>query len=148
DFTLGVRDARLVPLSTHAIPAGDGSEEQFYANMVLDLASSKKVRIPSVGPGARIVHARAGVESQEVPIHVYRDGADNWFVDGDRTGRVRLVMQLTVARAVFGGEFGDPGWESLPSAPALPRNVQTSAAEVSQKIGVSRALRPREAVGR
>jgi hypothetical protein len=148
DFTLGVRDTRLVPMSTHAIPAGDGSEEQFYANMVLDLLPSKKVRVPSVGPGARIVHARAGVESQEMPIRVYRDGADNWFVEGDHAGRVRLVMQLTVARATFGGEFGDPSWESLPSMPALPRNVSASAADVSQKIGVSHAVRPREAVGR
>jgi transglutaminase-like putative cysteine protease len=148
DFTLGVRDTRLVPLSTHAIPAADGSEEQFYANMIVELSPGKKVRIPSVGPGARIVHARAGVESQEIPLRVYRDGADNWFVDAEHTGRVRVVMQITVARAVFGGEFGDPGWDALPSTPALPRNVAASAADVSQKIGVGRALRPRDAVGR
>jgi hypothetical protein len=148
DFTLGVRDARLVPLSTHAIPLADGSEEQFYANMVVDLAPGKKVRIPSVGPGARIVHARAGVESQEVPIHAYRDGADNWFVDAEHSGRVRLVMQITVARAVFGGEFGDPAWDALATPQSLPRNVAQSAADVSQKIGVSHSMRPRDAIGR
>jgi hypothetical protein len=57
-------------------------------------------------------------------------------------------MQITIARAAFGGEFGDPAWESLPSVPTLPPNVAASAADVSRAIGVSRAMRPREAVAK
>jgi transglutaminase-like putative cysteine protease len=118
--------------------------------MIVDLAPGKHVRIPSVGPGTRVVHARAGVESQEIAVRLFKDGAENWYVDGAITGplRVRLVMELTIARAAFGGEFGDPGWESLPQVPQLPPNVAASAADVSQKIGVSRAMRPRDAVAK
>jgi transglutaminase-like putative cysteine protease len=148
DFTLGVRDAHLIPVSTHAVPMADGSEESFYANMVLDLIPGRRVRIPSVGPGARIVHARAGIESQEIPLRIARDGAENWFADADYAGRARLVMQLTVSRAVFGGEFADASWEALPSIPSLPPNVVASAADVSKKLGVSRAARPRETVAK
>ncbi len=148
DFTLGVREPRLVAMSTHAMPASDGSDEQFYANMVLDLLPGRHLRIPSVGPGARIVHARAGIESQEIAVRIFRDGADNWYVEGDHAGRARLVMQLTIARAVFGGEFGDPTWEGLGRVTPLPANVVRSASEVAPKIGVSRAMRPRDAVAK
>jgi transglutaminase-like putative cysteine protease len=148
DFSLSVLDDRLVPMSTHAVPMADGTDEQFYANMVLDLVPGRKVRIPSVGPGARIVHARAGIEAQEVPLRISRDGAENWFADSDYAGRARLVMQLTVPRAVFGGEFADASWEGLSAVPALPPNVTASAADVSKKLGVSRAMRPREAVAK
>jgi len=148
DFSLAVADERLVPMSTHAVPMADGSDEQFYANMVLDLVPGRKVRIPSVGPGARIVHARAGIEAQEVPLRIARDGAENWFADSDYAGRARLVMQLTVPRAVFGGEFADAPWEGLSAVAPLPRNVTASAADVSKKLGVSRAMRPREAVAK
>jgi transglutaminase-like putative cysteine protease len=148
DFSLAVADDRLVPLSTHAVAMADGSDEQFYANMVLDLVPGRKVRIPSVGPGARIVHARAGIEAQEVPLRISRDGAENWFADSDYAGRARLVMQLTVPRAVFGGEFADAPWEGLAAVAPMPRNVMASAADVSKKLGVSRAMRPREVVAK
>jgi transglutaminase-like putative cysteine protease len=147
-YTLFVRDTRTTPLSTHATPASDGSEEQFYADMVVDLSPTRRVRIPSVGPGARVMRARAGVQTQDVPIRFVKDGADNWFVDADVTARVRLVMEITIPRAVFGGEFGDPTWDQLPRVPALPRNVAHSAAQVAARIGLSKSLSPRDNVSK
>jgi transglutaminase-like putative cysteine protease len=148
DFSLTVRDPRMMPASTGGAPAGDGTEEQFYANMVVDLVPGRPVRVPNVGPGARVLRARAGVGTREIPVRFARDGADNSFVEGDFAGRARLVIELTIPRAAFGGDFGDPSWSALPPQAPLPATVTPSAAEVSKKIGVSRSMRPREVVAR
>jgi transglutaminase-like putative cysteine protease len=147
-YTLSVRDTRMTPMSVHAAPATDGSEEQFYADMVVDLSPTRRVRIPSVGPGARIMRARAGVGTQDVPFRIYKDGAENWFAEGDTAVRVRLVMEITAPRASFGGEFGDPTWDQLPRVPPLPPNVAHSAAQVTARIGLSRKMAPRDNIAR
>src|SRR5262249_51893958 len=91
-YTLSVRDTRMTAISTHASPAADGSDEQFYADLVVDLSPSRRVRIPTVGPGAKVVRARAGVGTSDVPFKLWHDGADNWFIEGEAPTRARLVM--------------------------------------------------------
>jgi len=145
-YTLSVRDAHFTPVAVAPVPAPDANDEQFYADMVVDLAAGQKVRIPSVGPGARVLRARAGVGTQDVKFQLYRDGAENWFIESDASTRARVVMELSIPRTVFGGDFGAPSWAELPAVPQLPPNVQRSAAEVAQKIGVSRRLAPRDNV--
>ena len=79
------------------------------------------------------------------------DGAENWFLQTSGVSgslRARLVMELTVARAAFGGQMGDPAWSDLPLVSPLPDNVARDAVEVRAAIGVSRAQRPREAIAR
>ena len=147
-FTLSVRDGQMQPVLVHAQPAADGSEEQFYGNLVVELAPGRRVRIPTVGPAARVIHARAGVEQNDVPFRLYRDGAENLFIEGDTATRARLVLQLTNPRAGFGGEFGDPQWAALPVPTTLPPNAARSAMEVAQRIGISRTMRPREVVSK
>lgn len=145
-YTLYVRDAHTSPLPIMPSPAPDASDEQFYADMVVDLAAGQKVRIPSVGPGARVLRARAGVGTQDARFLLWRDGADNWFIEAESSARARLVMETSIRRATFGGDFGDPSWaELLPIAP-LPPSVQRSANEVTARIGVSRRLSPRDDV--
>lgn len=145
-YTLSVRDPRMQPLSTHGQPAADGSDEQFYGDLVVDLVPGKRTRVPSVGPGAKVVRARAGVGTADAPFRMMHDGADNWFVEGDSPTRARLVMELAIPRAAFGGDLADPAWSDLPRIPPLPARVMRSANEVATRIGVSRALSPREAV--
>ena len=154
DYTLDVRDQRMIPLGEGAA-AGPG-DDSFYADMLVDVRPGQRVRIPSVGPGARIVHARLGVGADDIPFQVFRDGADNWFLQAagapsnlrlaDR--RARLVMELAIARRAFGGEFNDSGWSDLPLVSPLPVPVARDAAVVRSAIGVSRQMRPREAVAR
>jgi hypothetical protein len=145
-YTLSVRDAHTSPLPVMPAPAPDASEEQFYADMVVDLVAGQKIRVPSVGPGARVLRARAGVGTQDVRFQLWKDGAENWFIEAESTTRARVVMELSIARAAFGGDFGNPSWaELLPVAP-LPASVQRSASEVTAKIGVSRRLSPRDDV--
>jgi hypothetical protein len=146
DYTLLVRDTHKRRLEVSPTPASNASEEHFFADMVVDLAAGKKVRIPSVGPGARVLRARAGVQSEDVRFTLFEDGAENWFIEGDTDTRVRLVMELSVPRAVFGGDFGNPTRAELRPVPPLPPNVQTAAAQVAQKIGVTPRSAPREVV--
>jgi uncharacterized membrane protein YgcG len=145
NYTLSVRDPHPTPLQISAL-VPDASEEHFFADMVVDLAAGRRVRIPSVGPGARVLRARAGVGTEDVKFTLYKDGAENWFIEGDSTTRVRLVMELSIPRATFGGDFGSPTRAELRSVPLLPENVRAAAAQVSQHIGVSRRSSPRDIV--
>ena len=146
DYTLGVRDPHTTSLAVSATPPPDGSEEQFYADLVVDLAAGRRVRIPSVGPGTRVLRARAGVGTQDVHFTLYKDGAENWFIEGDVTTRARLVMELSIPRAAFGGELGNPTRAELRPVSPLPDNVRAAAAQVSAKIGVTPRTPPRETI--
>ena len=147
NYTLHVRDTHLEPIVDHASFAPDGGEEQFFADLVVDVRPGSRVRIPSVGPGARVVRAHAASGGgNDVPIHLWRDGADNWFVEGMQPSRVRLVMELTIPRAAFGGDFGSPRWADYPPLQRLPPNVAAAVQVVAARIGVSRAESPREVV--
>ncbi len=145
-YTLSVRDPHTATLPVSMLPPPSAQEELFYADMVIELATGRKVRIPSVGPGARVLRARAGIGTQDVPFTLHRDGAENWFIESTTAGRVRLVMQLSIPRAAFGGDFGNPSWAELPPASPLPSNAEGAAAEVAARIGVSRAMPPRAVV--
>ncbi len=147
NYALSVRDTRLTAVSINSAVTAD--DDAFFADLVLDLTPDGNVRIPSVGPGARIVRARLGVGDQDVAFRVVRDGADNWFVQAPsaRPGlRARLVMEVAIPRAAFGGQIADHTWAELPIVPPLPENVAREAADVRAAIGVSRAMSPREAV--
>ncbi len=147
-YALSVRDGRLVPLAQRTPAAADGSDDSFFADLVVDLVPDRPQRIPSVGPGAKIVRAHAGVGSADVDVHFLHDEADNWFVLGETATRARLVMELAMPRASFGGAFADPSWGDLPKAAPLAANVARAAAEVAAHIGVSRGLSPRQVVAK
>ena len=147
DFSLGVHEPRLQPVPTHDRPRTGDSEEQFYGDLVVSLVANEPMRIPSVGPGARVVHARLGVGADDLDFEILHDSADNWFVRSKSTGRARLVFELTIPRAVFGGPLGD-----VPEDPRfrrwgseLPLAVQRDASVVAARIGVPKAT-PRETI--
>jgi transglutaminase-like putative cysteine protease len=141
-YRLVVRDPTLRPFVANDAVRMDGTEEQFFADLVVSASSGHRVRIPSVGPGARVVHARLGSGPTDIDFTLFRDGAENWFLDANETGR--LVMELTVPRAAFGGEFGDPHQSDL-HVPSPPPNVVRDANRVSAAIGVDRTS-PRDTV--
>jgi transglutaminase-like putative cysteine protease len=162
DYHVEVRDPRLVRLAALQGGAAPGADEDaFFADLVVDLPPEGSVRIPSVGPGARVVHARLGIGDTSVPFTILRDGADNWFLQAASghggphalganglPRRARLVMEVAIARTAFGGVPGDVSWSELPLVYPLPDNVARDAAVVRAAIGVSRAMRPREAVAK
>jgi Transglutaminase-like superfamily len=149
DYRLYVHDERLVDVPSGAVPGPD--DDAFYADLVADVDSDRRVRIPSVGPGARIVRAHLAAGPEDVPMRVKHDGADNWFLEVYRPRgplRARLVMHVIVARAAFGGDLADVGWSDLPRIPALPESVARESALVRSAIGVSRKMRPRAAIAK
>ena len=149
DYVLYAHDARLVPMSGNVRPRAD--DDLFFEDVVVDVAPQVRARIPSVGPGARIVRGRLGLGAESLGFFVAHDGADNWFVQATgvkRAGVARLVLQVAIPRATFGGPFADVGWLDLPRIPRLPENVARDAAAVRAVIGVTRRMRPREAIAR
>jgi hypothetical protein len=141
-FELVVHDKLLRPLEIGGEARPD--DDQFYGDLFVDVVPGVPVRVPSVGPGARVLVARA---EPALKFELVRDGADNWFIVGDRRERVRLVLELSIARRVFGSEYGEASWSELArSVPALPPAARAAALDVLGSIGVSQNQRPREAV--
>jgi hypothetical protein len=114
--------------------------------MVVDLAADTPVRIPSVGPGTRVLKAHTEPPASFV---LERDGADNWFMRAQERKRVRLVVLLAIPRAVFGSAFPDVEWSTLSrQVSPIAQPVREAALEVATQIGISRALGPRAALAK
>jgi hypothetical protein len=151
DYSLRVRNKSLqqIPVGG-SVAAGD---EPFFGDLSVDLLPGQPVRIPTVGPGARILRMHV---NPELPVDVLRDGADNWFVRGASRARVRVVVELAIPRDTFGRAFADVEWSVLDAveASAAKQSGLTGAHlhdaafnEVAQAIGVSRVgQRPRDVV--
>src|SRR5262249_46269600 len=112
-------------------------------DITVDLVPNEPVRIPTVGPDSRLLRMHV---NPETPVTVVRDGADNWFVRGTTRQRVRLVVELAIARAAFGSDFADVDWSALEAYRDPPRHRDAEFQEVAQAIGISRAMRPRDVV--
>ncbi len=145
DYSLKVRNRELRAIRP-AGGVGDG-DEPFYGDLSVDLVPDQPVRIPTVGPGARLLKMHA---NPEVDVEILKDDADNWFVRGKARVRVRLVVQLAIPRATFGSPFSDRvEWSELDRfVGSQPAGHRAAFNEVAQAIGVSRSMRPVEAVGK
>jgi hypothetical protein len=142
NLELVVGDKKLRPVEI----AGNArdSEDQFFGDLFVDVTAGVPARIPSVGPGARVIAARL---EPTVDFELVRDGADNWFIVGDARRRVRLVMQLAIPRASFGSPFADVSWSALSRfVPVLPPLARQAARDVLADLGISESVRPRDAV--
>jgi len=141
-FELVVHDKQLRPITIGGEARAD--DDQFYGDLFVDIVPGVPVRIPSVGPDTRVLVARA---EPALRFELQRDGADNWFIVGDARKRVRLVLELSIARRAFGSEFGEVSWAELArGVPALPPSARAAAREVLSAIGITQAQRPAEAV--
>ncbi|WP_437337046.1 transglutaminase-like domain-containing protein [Sorangium sp. So ce394] len=144
DYSLVVRDRSLKAVEVGGkVAAGD---EAFYGDIAVDLVPNEPVRIPTVGPDTRLVRVHV---NPDTPVVVLRDGADNWFVRGTKSARVRLIVQLAIARATFGSDFAEVDWGKLaPFRPPQEPSHDAAFKQVAQAIGISTAMRPREVVQR
>ena len=141
DYSLRVRDKSLKPLLVGG--SATANDEAFYGDMSVDLLPDQPVRIPTVGPGARILRVHA---NPEVQIDVFHDGADNWFVRGAEHVRVRLVMELAIPQATFGSEYADVDWSALDVGQQPKRVAEPAFQQVAQAVGISRGQRPKDVV--
>ncbi len=143
-FELVVHRKALTPLPVGGdVKPGD---DAFYADMFVDVEKGVPSRIPTVGPGTRVLSAHIEPPST---FRVLVDGAENWFLEADQRARVRLVMRLAVNRRAFGSEFGTTSWSALGArATSLPADIQPEAAAVAAQIGVSTDMTPGDVVRR
>ncbi len=139
---LVVRDPGLTRLAIGGAPRQE--DDQFYADLEVDLVDGQPVRIPSVGPGARILALRT---VPKVSVQAFHDSADGWFIQGDHDGRVRLVMHLAIDRAAFGSPFADTEWPRLwHLMPPIPERAKMEGVRVARQIGVVDGTGPAEAL--
>jgi transglutaminase-like putative cysteine protease len=140
ELVVADRRLRAVDLGGAALPG----EDQFYGDLFVDAAAGVPVRIPTVGPDARILAARI---EPSAAVEFVRDGADNWFLIGSARQRLRVVLQLAVPRASFGSPFPDVSWSSLVArVPLLPPSLRDVARDVLRALGLSQSVTPRDAV--
>ncbi|UQA63742.1 transglutaminase-like domain-containing protein [Polyangium aurulentum] len=144
DYTLAVRDKTLHPLPVGgALGPGD---EPFYGDFSVGLIPDQPVRIPSVGPGARLLRMHVNPETR---VEVSRDGADNWFIRGHERKEVRVVVEIGISRNVFGSEYADVEWSALNLlVPPQPAAHNKAFNQVAEAVGISRSMRPRDVVGK
>ena len=128
-----------VPIGGSLLPGDD----PFYGDLTVDLVAGEAVRIPTVGPGMKILRLHTVPQTS---LEVLHDSADNYFVRGASRQRVRILLHAAAPRSALGGALRDALWGDLPPAPALPSSLQASADEVNRMIGASRAQSFREAV--
>jgi len=140
ELVVADRRLRKVDVGGGALPG----EDQFFGDLFVDAAPGVPVRIPTVGPGARILALRVEPPSA---VEILHDGADNWFLMGSARARLRVVMQLAVPRAVFGAPYPDVAWAALvPHVPLLPPSLRDAARDVLGTLGLSQRVAPRDAV--
>ena len=142
DYSLRVRDKTLRP-----VPRGGavgGGDEPFYGDLTVEVVPDQPVRIPTVGPGSRLLRMHANPAMQ---IDFVRDQADNWFVRSNTRGRVRLVLELAIARATFGSDFADVDWSVLDKLVSRPPRTRRRSPGW-RRPSASRAAWPRDAVAR
>lgn len=139
---LVVRDPSLVALPV-AGPAHP-EDDQFYADIEAELTDGQPTRIPTVGPGARLLAARVDPAAS---LHFFRDSAENWFVRGDRGGRFRIVLHIAIDRATFGSAFADVDFDRLSRfTPRIPERLTPIGTAVARQIGVVDGTSPGEAL--
>jgi hypothetical protein len=141
DYNLYVREPE--PLQQTIGGEVKDADDRFFGDMVVQLRAGDHVRIPTVGAGARMVKI---VTSPKTAVTLWRDGADNWFLHSESSERVRVVSEIAIERDSFASEFRDVPWSSLPRVPPQPTSHQEAFRRVSQKIGISRTMSPREVV--
>ncbi len=142
ELSLGVHDKSL-----SAVPVGGvlaAGDDHFFGDLFVDVGERVPARIPSVGPGSRLLALRVEPPTE---LEVRRDSAENWYVVSAKRQRIRLILELAVPRGVFGSEFPDVAYSDLASwLKPLPGSARAAAQSVLSRLGLSRNVRPRDAL--
>ncbi len=138
DYSLGIRDPRAFRIEIKDGPVR-ADHERFWGSLLIHMRPGVRIALPSVAPQATILRYQT-----EPPtfLEFSKDTADNFFVQGEREGTVRLNYLMEAHTSYFGGDL-DPKLKvrDLPSRnrPRLPPAVQKSADAAIEVIGVDRS---------
>ena len=89
------------PALTELLVTGNRTEpgrEVFWGSILVELDSGIPVPIPSVSPESRVLSYTA---VPDVTLRFFRDGADNYYVDGAKKGRVRVNFVMDAPSTWF-----------------------------------------------
>ncbi len=140
DFRLTVADKSLRALNIGGHPKR--GDDQFFADLNVTLRPGTSVRIPSVGPHARVLAARLVPDTS---FELKQDSAENWFIRSDSSGEFRLIMHLAIDRRVFGSDYANVAWAQLNQAlPPLPPGLKQQTQVVVQQLELSQQMSPAE----
>jgi hypothetical protein len=145
------QNLELVVAREALTPVGAGgaarpADDQFFAEVKVDVTAGKPARLPTVGAGFRILSSKV---SSGRPFALLQDSAENLFVNDLPQGSVIWTAHLAIDRRVFGSAFPDVHWSTLRAyVPELPPIVATAAAPVLAKVGVTTSQRPAQALRR
>jgi hypothetical protein len=147
DYSLALQPGR-----TRRVPVEGGSlrsgEDEFWGSFLLRANEGERHPLPSVAPTQRILEVQA---EPNVGVRFERDAADNFYIVPEAGGLLRLNVRLAAPGAYFGGDFSENvNWSQFDSSktPELPREVAKVASEVLSGLGVSRQMRPHDALHR
>lgn len=129
--------------SLRTMPVGGTArleDDQFFADLQVQLPRNVAVRIPSVGPATRVIVAQLKPQQD---FALFKDGADNWFMQSASEGVVQLTLHLAIDRRTFGAEYPSVSWGALrPHLPTVPDEVRSAAHAVALEIGVNEQQGP------
>lgn len=122
------------------------SQDQFMGKQTLRLEAGQLVRLPTVGPGVRVINGRLAPQSS---FQLFQDSAENLFIQSANGGEFEWVVHLAIERGAFGSAFADVSWTALAGyLPSLPQIVNTAAEPVLERLKLSNSVRPAAAVRR
>lgn len=142
--TYGMKTARgdYEQLRVEGGTAAD-DEDLFWGSFLVRAEAGEFHPIPSVAPNQRYLDVQT---EPEVAVRVYRDAADNDYVQIDHTGRVRVNVRIAAPEFYFSGRFDSAvEWEAFDvkrEATALPEAIAGVAEDVAEMVEVSRRRSP------
>jgi hypothetical protein len=121
-------------------------EDPFWGTFLLRVSPGELFAIPSVAADQSLLSLDA---EPAVPIDVFRDDADNYYVRAAYDGLIRVNMRLAAPRYYFDGVLSDAvRWADFPQEllPGLEPKTAEVADSVLTELGVSRRESPRQAL--
>lgn len=124
----------------------EASHDQFMGVQSLDLVAGQALRLPTVGPGVKLLNASLTPASG---FQLFVDSAENLFIKAETSGTHEWVVHLGIPRATFGTTFADSNWNALAKhLPKVPQVVNSAAQPVLRKLELSKSVRPAVALRR
>lgn len=141
---LVVANSALQPVRVGGV--SQATQDQFMGKQSVALAPEQPLRLPTVGPGVKVLNARL---TPGAAFSLFEDSAENLFLKSGATGTHEWVVHMAIERASFGAPYPDVGWNALePHIPRLPDVVTSAAQPVLGRLKLSKSVRPAVALRR
>ena len=121
-------------------------EDSFWGSFMLRTEPGAYHPLPSVAADQRILTVQT---EPDVPVTLFRDQADNYYLRTRHEGLLRLNVHLAAPAFYFDGKLdSDVAWSDFDRdrTPELPDHANDVADDVLDAIGISRSADPKTAL--